>query len=189
MQQIIRLETERLILQSVQLSDCTPAYLSWLNDAEVTGFTDAAYSSHTMEQLENFVKYQLARHDSVFLSIRLKENDQHIGNIKIDAMHRYHKTGEYGIMMGERPAWGKGYAKEASVAIINYCFDQLGLRKISLTVADGHTAAFQLYKKLGFQVEGILRESFYHLPTQKFMNGIRMGLLKQEWKFGTSSYT
>ncbi len=189
MEREIRLQTRRLILANVTLRDCTPAYLSWMNDEEVVGYTESGYASHTMEQLENFVKFQLARTNSVFLTIRLKENDQHIGNIKVDMIHPYHKTGEYGIMMGERSAWGKGYAKEASVALINYCFDQLGLRKISLTVADGHTTALELYKKLGFHVEGILRESFYHLPTQKFMNGIRMGLLKQEWNFGTSSHT
>jgi ribosomal-protein-alanine N-acetyltransferase len=179
----IRLESERLLLQTVTLDDCTETYLAWLNDPAVVEYTDGIFYKHSMESMINFVALQNAKSNAVFLSIRIKDNNKHIGNIKIDQIHPYHKAGEYGIMMGDKTELGKGYGFEASVMIINYCFDEVGLGKISLTVADANKTALALYQKLGFQIEGVLRESFYHLPSKIFLNGIKMGLLKPEWKF------
>ena len=69
-----------------------------------------------------------------FWAITLKESGKHIGNIKIDPISQKHERGEYGIMMGDRSEWGKGYAREASEAVIRFCFETLKLRKVTLGV-------------------------------------------------------
>ena len=38
----------------------------------------------------------------------------------IDPIDEKRKSGEYGIMIGNKLEWGKGYAKEASKTIIKY---------------------------------------------------------------------
>lgn len=68
--------------------------------------------------------------------ITLKENGKHIGNIKIDPISKRHGTGEYGILIGDRNTWGKGYAAEATIGILKYCFQELGLRRITLEVIE-----------------------------------------------------
>ena len=57
--------------------------------------------------------------------------------------------------MGDKSEWGKGYAKESSLAVINYCFNILKLRKITLEVIADNNNAYQLYKKIGFVEEGL----------------------------------
>jgi RimJ/RimL family protein N-acetyltransferase len=61
-------------------------------------------------------------------------------------------------MMGDRSEWGKGYAAEASKAVLDYCFQEAGLRKVTLGVVEENAAAVNLYKKLGFVVEGVYKK-------------------------------
>ena len=65
-------------------------------------------------------------------------------------------SGEYGIMIGDKTAWGKGYAKEASQTIITHCFEVQKLSQITLGLIQDNTKALELYKKLGFEIEKTL---------------------------------
>lgn len=53
---------------------------------------------------------------------------------------------------------GKGYGKEAMLAMMEYCFGQLGLERLYLDHYTGNPAAY-LYLSLGFQYEGVLRKN------------------------------
>ena len=64
--------------------------------------------------------------------------------------------------------------------MITYGFEQLNLRRISLTVLDSNKRALTLYERLGFTVEGRLRDD-------DFRNGchgdvVMMSILDDEWK-------
>lgn len=179
----IVLQTENLILENVSLSDCNSIYLSWLNDKVTNQYLESGFVEHTSRSLEEFVLKQINDPTSLFLAIKLKITKKHIGNIKISKIHQFHKTGEYGIMMGDKLELGKGYAKEASIAILDFSFNILKLKKINLGVISENTNAIKLYKKLGFKIEGVLRNNFFHLTREMYLDEIRMGLLKNEFKY------
>lgn len=179
----LRLNTARLSLANVELEDCNTTYLAWLNDIETNQFLETCFFENTMPTLEKFVLAQINDPNSLFLTIRLKDTNKHIGNIKIAKIHAYHKTGEYGIMMGDKTEVGKGYAKEASVAIISHAFNELHLQKVNLGVISENKAAIKLYEKLGFKIEGVLRNNYFHIPSGLYFDEIRMGLLKAEWNY------
>ena len=183
MDELIDIRTERLSLKQLTLEDCTKQYLSWLNDYEVNGYLESGFMKHDMESLVDFVSGYQSNNKALFLAIRLLTNHKHIGNVKIDKINRIHQTGEYGILMGERAEWGKGYAKEASLAIIQLAFEKLGLKKVNLGVISSNTAAVELYKKLGFKTEGVLRRNFYDKALSTWVDEIRMGLLKEEFEY------
>ena len=65
-------------------------------------------------------------------------------------------------MMGEKSEWNKGYAQEASLGVIDFCFKNIGLRKITLEVILNNKPAVALYKKIGFQIEGIRKKQEFH---------------------------
>ncbi len=174
----IRIETERLIIDTVTEGDCNASYLSWLQDPEVNQFLESGFHQHTIEGIKQFVKDQA---NAVFVAVRIKGNNKHIGNIKIAKIHSIHKTAEYGIMMGDKSEWGKGYAKEATIAVLNYCFNTLNLRKICLGVIDLNSHAHSLYKRLGFKEEGVFKENFFYYPNSNFRDEIRMALFKKDW--------
>jgi len=180
----IILETERLILSSVTLADCSENYLSWLNDTDVNMYLESGFYQHNMQGLVDFVNGYQSNKKAVFLVIRLKENNKHIGNIKIDKINYIHRNCEYGIMMGDKTEWGKGYAKEATIAIINYAFQELGLNKVNLGVIDSNDVAVKLYEKIGFVVEGVLKQNFYERTSRTLINEIRMAVFNNTWQYG-----
>lgn len=150
---MIILETERLNIEPIDLKHCTETYLSWLNDPEVYRWLETR-GSQNMPMLEKYIRQQV-RNKTNMWAIKIKNNNKHIGNIKVDPINFVHSLGEFGILMGDKSEWGKGYAKEASKKIMEYFFEkQQPLRKITLGVVEQNIAAVSLYKKLGFDVEG-----------------------------------
>jgi len=179
----ITIYTDRLVLKSITIDDCSDQYVSWLNDTEVNKYLEFSFKKQDMNDLISFINTAVQKLDVLFLSIRLKVNNKHIGNIKIDKISLHHLTGEYGIMMGDKNEWGNGYAKEASIAIIDFCFNTLKLQKINLGVINGNKSAIKLYESLGFVTEGVLRNNFYEKASNSWEDEIRMGLINTESKF------
>jgi [ribosomal protein S5]-alanine N-acetyltransferase len=153
------LESQRLVYRPVSLAHLGEEYVSWLNDPEVIRYMEAG-GNQTLEMLEAFLR-EVEKKDILFWGIHLKSDGKHIGNIKIDPVNEKHGLGEYGIMMGDRKEWSKGYAREATVAIINYCFKEVGLRKITLGVVANNKAAHHLYESIGFIEEGRYKDHVF----------------------------
>ena len=111
-----------------------------------------------MPMLKDFVQQHLDKKTYMW-AISIKNDWKHIGNIKMDPINERHGLGEFGILMGEKSEWGKGYANEASKRIMDYFFEKEDpLRKITLGVVEQNLAAVKLYKKLGFEIEGLFKD-------------------------------
>jgi [ribosomal protein S5]-alanine N-acetyltransferase len=166
------IETPRLVLKPMETKFITKDYLHWMNDLDVCKFLETSIPYSEVE-LQDFV-YSMITNKILFWAITIKHNGLHIGNIKIDPINKKHLIGEYGILMGDRNNWGRGFAKEASQAVISYCFESLYLRKITLGVIKDNIAAVKLYESLGFEVEGIYR--MHGKYDEKYCDAIRMAL-------------
>lgn len=147
------LETERLILEPISLEYCTENYLGWLNDPEVYKWLETR-GSQNMEMLKDYIQQQV-ENNTYMWAISMKTSKKHIGNIKVDPINSIHSLGEFGILMGDKSEWGKGFASEASKVVMNYFFKKNEpLRKMTLGVVEENKAALKLYQNLGFQMEG-----------------------------------
>lgn len=86
------------------------------------------------------------------------------------------------IMIGAdiAPEWcGKGYGELAYRSFIPKLFVDYDLNKISLEVLSTNIPAQNLYKKLGFVVEGTKRQEI--LKGNTFVDSIIMSILKEEY--------
>lgn len=165
------LESDRLFLKRLTLNFLTENYLSWLNDSDVNKYLETK-SGYTLKKLKEFLT-NVERDNIYFWAIIRKDNLQHIGNIKIDPINESHKTGEYGILIGDKASWGHGYGSEASLKILDYCFsEKLNLRKVTLGVVSDNKAALSLYQKLGFVQEGLYKKHVFH--DNKWCDVVRM---------------
>lgn len=164
--------TDRLTLKPLSLDHLSQDYVNWLNDHEVYRYLETG-GNYTIEMLNDYLE-DVVKKDIYFWGIHLKSNDLHIGNIKIDPINKRHGLAEYGIMMGRKSEWGQGYSKEATIAVINFCFNDLNIRKLTLGVVADNQAAFALYKKLGFVIEGEYKK--HGLYEGKYCDIIRMAL-------------
>ncbi|WP_445386350.1 GNAT family N-acetyltransferase [Robiginitalea sp. IMCC44478] len=167
--------TERLVLRPISEKHITEKYLSWLNDTEVYKYLESG-GNYTFTMLKEYVQEHLKK-ETLFWGIHLKENNIHIGNIKIDPLDMEKRTGEYGIIIGDRSAWGKGFAREASQRVIKFCFQELNLKSITLGVIEVNESALYLYQNLGFQTyKRIPNKGIYN---KKHCDAIRMILLNE----------
>lgn len=164
------LKSKNLIYKPLSIDHLSNDYVEWMNDDDVNRFLESG-NNYDLNKLENYLK-EVEKKEILFWAIHLKKNNIHIGNIKIDPINKRHGIGEYGILIGRKSEWGKGYAKEASNFIIKFCFDKINLRKITLGVVKDNKGALELYKKIGFDIEGeFIKHGLYN---NKYCNIIRM---------------
>jgi RimJ/RimL family protein N-acetyltransferase len=62
------------------------------------------------------------------------------------------------IFLGERESWGKGYGRDALMALLAYGFDTQNLRQIELWTLADNERAIHMYKSSGFVEDGRLRD-------------------------------
>lgn len=176
------LESSRLFLKPLSLEHLSAKYVGWLNDPEVYRYLETG-GDYDLEKLGKFLS-DIEKKTILFWAIHLKKDLKHIGNIKIDPIHLRHNIGEYGILMGDRKEWGKGYAREASQRVIDFCFKEKipKLRKMTLGVVADNEIAIRLYRKLGFKTEGHYKYHAFH--DDKYCDTLRMALFNPAFTYG-----
>lgn len=164
------LETERLNLLPLSLKHLSEDYVDWMNDIDVYRYLETG-GDYTLEKLKEYLIEQ-EKKNILFWAIHLKDSKKHIGNIKIDPIDKIKNSGEYGIMMGAKTEWGKGFAKEATLRVIEYCFEDKKLSQITLGVIEKNINALKLYKSMGFEVEEVIKNN--RMYQGEVCNSIRM---------------
>ena len=142
-----QLISKRLNLVPLGIKELSEEYVSWMNDNEVNLYLESG-GDYDLDKLKEYLN-NVEKSNIYFWAIYLK-GSKHIGNIKIDPINLDTGVGEYGILIGDKNEWGKGYAKEASQIVIDFCFNILNLKKIELGVKIENINAIKLYKKMGF---------------------------------------
>lgn len=149
--------TDRLLLRMMSDADATDTYLAWMQNPEVNRFLESRFfTPNNTQDLINFIESNNASLDSLLLGIFLREDCRHIGNIKIGPLVRRHARSEIGYLIGDRSAWGKGYATEAILRICRYGFEELGLAKISAGVYESNIGSSNALLKAGFTHEATI---------------------------------
>lgn len=81
------------------------------------------------------------------------------GLLSIDDKNR---KAEFYILIGNRDYLGKGIAKQASFLILQHAFKSLHLNRIYLFTECDNVPAQKLFKKIGFQKEGLLKNDLFY---------------------------
>jgi [ribosomal protein S5]-alanine N-acetyltransferase len=133
-------------------------YVSWMNDAEVLQYMESRGKAYTLGELQDYVRTMNDGSNNFMFGIYLKENDEHIGNIKIGNINHMHKFGDIGLIIGNKKVWGKGYALEAINLATGYAFNELKLNKIIAGIYANNIGSIRVFKKAGYQEAGTYKE-------------------------------
>ena len=95
---------QNLILKKLKLKNVNTEYLKWMNDYEVTKFTEQRFKKHSLLDLKNFVKEKNKSKNEFLFGIFFKENSFliHIGNIKLGPINKFHKSAEISYIIGNK---------------------------------------------------------------------------------------
>ncbi|NQT06211.1 MAG: GNAT family N-acetyltransferase [Candidatus Omnitrophica bacterium] len=170
---------DKIYLRPIVKKDINRRYLSWLNDNSVVKYMINKGSPTTYTSLQKYFQNMQKSKDNIMFAIVTKKENIHIGNVKLGKINWTHRYGDLGIMIGEKRCWCMGYGQEACRLLLEYSFTKLNLNKVFLGVCQKHVAAIKLYKKVGFKVEGRIKD-LYNFEG-RYMDKIYMGISQQEF--------
>ena len=170
---------EKIQLAAVQ-REYLPKYVEWLTDWEVTQFLAPGIPmpfnlDDETEWYENRRKHEGSY---LFAILTLAENKL-IGNCGLHNVDLKNRSAIFGIMIGEKDYWGKGYGTDATRTLLRFAFGELGLHRGELEVYDFNPRAIRAYERTGFRRDGVHRQGLYREGA--FHDEIIMSILREEW--------
>lgn len=158
----------RLKLEPFLESSLNPEYLGWLNDPEVTRFSNQRFRTHTPESARSYVA-SFADTVNLLLAIRLADSGRMIGTISA-YVSEPHRTADMGLMIGDRACWGRGYGLEAWSSLMGHLLGPLGLRKVTGGTVRANVGMRTIMERSGMHLEAVRRR-------QEIVDGVEEDVL------------
>jgi len=170
---------KRIYLRPLDIEDLSGRYLQWVNDERIIRNMGTLYFPSTKKRLQDYLIEQLNNKDVLFFAIVEKKTGKHIGNVKLGPIDWVNSVVEYGRMIGEKSARGRGYGTEVSILVIKYCFEVLNLHKVFATPSAENLPSIDSNKKAGLKTEAILKEHKY--KEGRYTDVCVMAITKKEY--------
>jgi len=107
----------------------------------------------------------------------IEKNNIPIGTISIYNINYDHNRAEWGRFVIHPKYCRQGIGTAVLFAIINHGFNKLNLHKLYCYSIPTNLIALNLYSKLGFTIEGVLKDHIY--INEKYSDYIILGLVKK----------
>jgi RimJ/RimL family protein N-acetyltransferase len=173
-----RIAGRRVVLRRHRAEDF-PALARWYRDPELTRLTRYQERPMAAEEVERFFRTRLLSADALAYAICELPTERLIGFTTFSALDADNGSVLFHITIGERDAWGRGLGTEAAELMLTHAFERLELHRVGLSVFAFNTRAIRSYEKVGFRVEGRLREAI--LREGRYWDEIQMGILADDW--------
>ncbi|MFZ3011630.1 MAG: GNAT family protein [Minisyncoccia bacterium] len=181
----MQLKTKRLILKEPKKSD-------WKDLVEGVGEYDVAKmlskiphpynKKDAVDYLRKAIKRwkQKVKDDYTFF-IELKSEKKVIGAIGIHRIDNFSQTGTTGSWINKK-YWRNGFMTEAKIAVNDFAFNKLKLRRLNSNVYRDNRASNATQNKMGYKLEGTERKKEKTKSSGKIHDVNIYGLMKEGWK-------
>ncbi|MBX3028836.1 MAG: GNAT family N-acetyltransferase [Chloroflexi bacterium] len=153
--------------------------LRWYADPEVARLTRYSLRPMPPEEVERFFQSRLLASGSVAYGIHERRTGRLIGLTTFSALDPDNGSVLFHITIGEHDAWGRGYGTDAARLMLWLAFERIGLHRVGLSVFAFNERAIRSYQKVGFRIEGRLREAIRR--EDGYWDELQMGILRPEW--------
>lgn len=175
----------RIYLRALEPDDYKTS-VHWRNDEEIQNMVGGHKYFVSEEKEKEWVNNAIHDNTRLVLAICLVSNDKYIGNIMLQEIDWINRSAHVPILLGDKDEWGKGYATEARMLMLNFAFNERGLERIFAEIIENNEASIKSLLKCGYKKEGILRNSVF--KNGKFNNMIIMSVLKSEFNEEYNKY-
>ena len=169
-------------LRPVQRADIS-YFLEWFNDPEVTQYLGMYLPMTEMAEQKFIEELGTTRATTqLIFVIEAIEGDKGkpIGSTGLDRINNKDHNATFGISIGDKKYWSKGYGTEAAKLMVRYGFEQLNLHRISSSAWSFNERSIKMHLKMGFREEGRRREAVF--KNGEYCDEVTFGLLREEWK-------
>ena len=169
---------DRCSLRALTREDVDTGWAEWFNDPDVTRhMLRGVFPIHREEQVAFYEQIASGAQHDLILAI-VDPQGTHVGTTGLHRIDWVNRSAEFGIVIGDAGARGQGIGTEATRLICAHGFSHLNLHRIWLGVLAEHAAAIRAYEKVGFRIEGTMREEV--LRDGAYRDKLIMGLLAGE---------
>ena len=170
---------ENLRLRPIEREDI-PRFVRWFNDPDVRRHL-LMYEPMSRAKEERWFEEHLSRKDEFLFAIEVKEGKDwvHIGNLGLHKIDWKNRVATFGIVIGEKTYWDRGYGTKAVRTALKYAFFELGVNRVELETFSFNRRAIRCFEKAGFRHEGTRRQALYR--DGRYHDILIMGILKEEF--------
>lgn len=152
-----------------RLADVSERYVAWLNDREVTRYTEVR-GRQSIESVRAYVETQLASRDVYFW--RIVAEGRHIGNLRVSGLTSIHRRPVIALIVGERQGRGRGIGTAAIRLAADHLLDAQLAHKVVAGIYAENLASIRAFEKAGFHTEATLREHYWF--ENRFVDALQM---------------
>lgn len=174
------IETTRLTLRRLELTDAEMMFRNWTSDEEVTRFL--RWDAHkTIDETKSMIQQWVNGYqdDSTYYWGMYLKDGEMIGSIGVAITSDYDFKGELGYKIGSR-FWNQGYTGEAARVVIDYMFRNTDVERIDSVSAVENPASSKVMEKAGMRYEGLLRH--YYKTRDGFHDCTLYGIIRSDWE-------
>ena len=175
--------TERLILRRFEYNDSDAMLQNWVSDDKLQSmYCEPAYKTEKeiRELLDKYISsYKMPGYYR--WAIIEKESNECIGQIAYFLVDGKNNFAEIEYCIGTKYQ-RRGYATEATKAVINYGFEKINLHKVQICTKTTNLPSKRVIEKCGFTYEGTLRDYFYE--NGDYVGRLYFSILKNEYCLG-----
>lgn len=157
-----------------------PFLINWKKDEELAYLIMAKTSENSETDIRNWIDKNQSDPNQRIWGIYSNDLNKPIGIGRLMFIDWESGVTELGVYIGENDAKGKGYGKQSVRLLLENAFIRLKLRKVFLKVLSTNIEAINLYKKLNFKVEGILKN--HYLVKKNLHDIIYMSIFEDEFR-------
>ena len=175
------LQSDRLLLRRIKDDDLDDIFEIYSNDEVMLYFADR-FTFNDISEAEKMIKEYNEAIDNRWnmrWGIVDKSDGKLIGTCGFHAISDYDKRVEVGYDLN-RKYWGKKIMTEALSQIISFAFNESDVNRIEAFVETPNTGSRALLEKLGFRLEGLLRQ--HEMCRGEIIDIQILGLLREDWE-------
>lgn len=150
---------DKLCVSNFREELLTNKYVEWLNDPQVVRYSEQRHRRHSLKSCASYIK-AIQDTRGLFLALEVKDIGLgHIGNISV-AIDEPNSSADLSIMIGEKHAWGKGYASQAWMAVMNYLLNDVGIRRVTAGTMEVNVPMIRLMRRSMMQIDSVRPRHF-----------------------------
>ena len=147
-----------LVLKKKPNSHELKQWVSWLNDKNITKFSEQRFQKHTLKTQINFIKKKIKEKNSLIYKIYYNKN--FVGTIEASNINLNHLTCEIGFFIGNKEYWNLGIASYSIKFLCDILKKKINIRLIYTFIYDKNYASIKCLKKNKFKFNSLIKD-FY----------------------------
>jgi len=156
--------------------DHAPNMFAWMEDPEVSANVGLSRPA-SLENTRAWIAAALS--GTTVCPYAIIVAGRHVGNVILDQRDSHLESARLSVYVGPRESRGSGVGVTGMYLALQDGFAAHGLNKVWLTVHARNSRAICAYARLGFEVEGVLRDGF--LLAGERLSALYMGLLRKDF--------